>query len=122
MNPYIYIKAPENTSLEAFSAFMKDSLPIQNWHERESSNYYKGTYWLGSLEDKEIKLCWLDSKGFEDYTFWVIVKQKKNEPADEEYVDSIAQFIAQKGFSTFIPEDDISDKGNLNGLKYENRA
>jgi len=111
-------------SLEAFAAFVQELFPVTGWHERESSNYYRGCYWCGDMEEREIELCWLDSRGFDDYIFWLVVFSKKKrsvdqDAADEQFVDAMARIIASKGFTTLIPEDDITEKGNQNGVKYE---
>ena len=76
------------------------------------------------MEEREIELCWLDSRGFDDYIFWLVVFSKKKrsvdqDAADEQFVDAMARIIASKGFTTLIPEDDITEKGNQNGVKYE---
>jgi hypothetical protein len=127
VDPFIYIKAPPETSLEAFASVLKEVFPLTGWHERESSNYYRGCYWLGALEGKEVKLCWLDSAGFEDYVFCVVVTPKKKsrsarDASDEDFVGRMAQSIAEKSYPAFIPEDDISDRGNRNGILHEKRA
>jgi hypothetical protein len=127
MDPFIYIKAPAEASIEAFAAVMKNAFPLTGWHERESSNYYRGCYWVGEFEGKKVKRSWLDSAGFEDYLFCVVVTPEKKsrserDESDEDFVDRMAQSIAEIGYAAFIPDDDISDRGNRNGVLHEKRA
>lgn len=82
---------------------------------------------MGELEGRKVKLCWLDSAGFEDYLFWLVVFSKEKsrserDVSEENFVDGMARLIAENGYTAFIPEDDISDRGNRNGVLHEKKA
>jgi hypothetical protein len=114
MSAFVYVKPAASMSLTEFSELFAGLFPVTDLHERESSNYYRGYYYSGRLEERKIKLCYSDEEDGDKYPFWIVVTRKEGFVGEDDtrhlLVAKLAREIAARGHSTLIPDDERKEK------------
>ena len=120
---HVFIHTASNDEpLEQFASLLFERLGITRFHERESSNYVEGFYFLGTAFGIEGALAYADEQGLPDYRFWLSIEPVQHGAPGGDYLHqhalSLAALLSTFGWRTFVPNDFCTVAGDHEGTVF----
>jgi hypothetical protein len=128
MHAVLLLKSSAVGGLSTVAARVFDELGLTEFEERESSNYPPDDhYFCGYARNATVEVCDADESGNPEYPYWLTLTDKTSwKDAKTEIVaepESIAQKLANAGFTVFIPGNGWGQLGwKPHGKVFESRA
>lgn len=98
----IFVKRGGYASLEEFSRGVFKVLHVTEIEERLSANYQGGRYFAGIAFGLSLTVAEADDVGYEDYDFWLLLKEEGPWVEDNSYLqgcgDMIARILTRHGY------------------------
>ena len=124
MHSEIYVRsAARDLPLEEFPRRLYSLFGVARFEKRLSSNYIDENYFCAIALGIEVVIAFNDTRGLEDYDFWVTLTAAQCSGFDTSYLQdhahTLARLISQNGWRCFVPDAAFSLADQIKGTVYE---